>query len=98
MVGTNPRRSPVRRTARLADRISSIVVQIFTEDLILLEIGRRQVAKSAARAHPYPVGTHFTATCALSSMPPTIPRLRRMAMPSCSETFVAFSAAATTRP
>src|SRR5579862_4604118 len=43
-------------------------------------------------------GTHLIAICAPSRIPPTIPLLRRMAIPSCSEARALFSAAATTLP
>src|ERR1700752_251320 len=43
-------------------------------------------------------GTHLIAICALWSIPPTMPLLRRIAMLSCSEDLALFSVAATTRP
>src|SRR4051812_44329950 len=47
---------------------------------------------------PYAEGTHLTATCAPSSIPPKIPLLRRMSTFSCSDAARALSVAATTRP
>jgi hypothetical protein len=101
MVGTNPRRFPARRAARDATRMSSIVVQIFKAGFAstpdrMPHIWRDLCARRGDFA--YTEGTHFTAMCAPSSIPPTMPLLRRIATASCSELRVPFSAAATTRP